>query len=209
MHTNLTEHSIRLAATRLISRTGYESMSMRQLASEAGINSSTLYLYYKGKRELLLTLVLEYFQELARAWDECRPRRARADTQLRAFIALHLRHHLLHREQAVLGNMELRSLEASELALVKQARRAYLGKLQGILEQGCAEGSLHCDEPGLQARIICSMLTHASTWYQAEGRLGSEELVSHYAGLVLRMLGCDTPRRASPAPRKRQAKEPL
>lgn len=207
MSTSLTEQCIRLAATRLISRIGYESMSLRQLTSEAGINSSTLYLYYKGKRELLLTLVLEYFQELSLAWDDCRPRRARAETQLRAFIAFHLRHHLLRREQAVLGNMELRSLETSELMMVKQARRAYLGKLQEILEQGCAEGSLHCDEPKLLARIICSMLTHTSTWYQAEGRLGVDEMISHYTGLIMHMLSGGTPRRP-PASRKHQSQEP-
>ncbi|WP_256585544.1 TetR family transcriptional regulator [Pseudomonas sp. Irchel 3H3] len=38
---NMTETNIRLAAIKLISRNGFESMSLRQLAAEAGINSST------------------------------------------------------------------------------------------------------------------------------------------------------------------------
>jgi len=188
MNTSLTDQSIRLAAIKLISRTGYESMSLRQLALEAGINSSTLYLYYRGKRELLLTLILEYFQDLAYAWDKARPSSRKAAVQLQAFVAFHVRYHLLRREQALLGNMEFRSLDADEQAQVRQARRMYLNKVQTLLERGVAEGSLHCAEPKLMAHIILNMLTHASAWYQADGRLAMDDVVTHYSDLVQRMV---------------------
>jgi AcrR family transcriptional regulator len=77
---NTTETNIRQAAIKLISRNGYGSMSLRQLAAESGINSSTLYLYYQGKGELLLELILEYFEALSREWARCRPAVARADS---------------------------------------------------------------------------------------------------------------------------------
>jgi AcrR family transcriptional regulator len=83
---NMTENNIRLAAIKLISRNGYGSMSLRQLATEAGINASTLYLYYKGKNELLLELILEYFQGLSREWTRRRPKKAvTADVKLLAW----------------------------------------------------------------------------------------------------------------------------
>jgi AcrR family transcriptional regulator len=188
-HMNLTEINIRLAAIKLISRGGYESMSLRQLAAEAGINSSTLYTYYTSKNELLVTLILGYLEELSQAWEHCRPHKDSADVKLQAFIACHVRHHLSHKREAVLGNMELRSLDADELALVRRARRIYLEKLQGILEQGVDEGSLQCDEPKLLSRIIFSMLTHCCAWYQANGRMSIDEIICHYTGLVLKMLG--------------------
>ena len=192
-HMNLTEINIRLAAIKLISRGGYESMSLRQLAAEAGINSSTLYTYYTSKNELLLTLILGYLEELSQAWEQCRPHKDSADLKLQAFIAFHVRHHLLHRQEAVLGNMELRSLDEDELALVRQARRTYLEELQGILEQGIKEGSLQCVEPKLSSRIIFSMLTHCCAWYQANGRMSIDEIIGHYIGLVLKMFGPDLP----------------
>lgn len=37
---NMTESTIRLAAIKLISRNGYESMSLRQPTAESGINAS-------------------------------------------------------------------------------------------------------------------------------------------------------------------------
>lgn len=197
---NTTEHIIRQTAIRLISRCGFESMTLRQLANESGVNSSSLYLYYKGKSELLLSLVLSYLETLAQAWEQCRPEAASADQLLQAFVACHVRHHLLHREEAVLGHMELRSLDKSELAIVRLARQRHLAKLQRILEQGIREGTLHCDEPKLLARTIFMLLVHASAWYQANGRLSLDDVIEHYCTLVHRMVGRSQPLPLPPAP---------
>ena len=186
---NTTESNIRQAAIKLISRNGYGSMSLRQLAAESGINSSTLYLYYQGKGELLLELILEYFETLSREWAQCRTFVARADSRLRAFVACHVRYHLEHQDQAVLGNLEFRSLDEASLALVRQARRVYLKDLQDLLEQGVREGSLCCAEPKLMARTLFNMLTHACVWYQADGRWSVDDVIRHYSELVLKMLG--------------------
>jgi AcrR family transcriptional regulator len=187
---NMTEINIRLAAIKLISRNGYESMSLRQLAAEARINPSTLYIYYKGKNELLLELILEYFQGLSREWTRCRPKKAAtADVKLLAFIACHVRYHLEHQDESRLGNLEFRSLDDEGMELVREARRHYLKALQELLEQGVKEGSLSCAEPKLMARTLFNMLTHACVWYQIDGQWGIDEVIRHYSGLVLKMLG--------------------
>jgi len=194
---NMTESNIRLAAIKLISRNGYGSMSLRQLASEAGINASTLYLYYKGKNELLLELILEYFQGLSREWKRHRPRSASADVRLRAFINCHMRYHLEHQDEAMLGNLEFRSLDEEDMAQVRHTRRLYLNALQELLEQGVKEGSLSCAEPKLMARTLFNMLTHACVWYRADGRRSVDDVIGHYSELVMKMLG------ATPVPSPR------
>lgn len=209
---NMTEINIRLAAIKLISRNGYESMSLRQLAAEAGINSSTLYIYYKGKSELLLELILEYLQGLSLEWGRCRPKAASADVKLQAFIACHVRYHLEHQDEAMLGNLEFRSLDEDDLKTVRQARRLYLKAIQDLLEQGVKEGSLSCAEPKLMARTLFNMLTHACVWYQADGRWGIEDVIAHYSELVLKMLGAapiETPRLPAPRPLMQRRSVPM
>ncbi|MBV6822060.1 TetR/AcrR family transcriptional regulator [Pseudomonas sp. PD9R] len=200
---NMTEINIRLAAIKLISRNGYGAMSLRQLAAEAGINASTLYIYYKSKNELLLELILEYFQGLSREWARCRPKKnSTADVKLLAFIACHVRYHLEHQDESRLGNLEFRSLDNDDLELVRQARRLYLKALQELLEQGVKEGSLSCAEPKLMARTLFNMLTHACVWYRADGRWGVDDLIRHYSDLVLKMLGAvPIPATRVPVPR--------
>jgi AcrR family transcriptional regulator len=206
---NMTEINIRLAAIKLISRSGYESMSLRQLSAEAGINSSTLYIYYKGKSELLTELILEYLQELSREWERWRPAAVTADVKLLAFIACHVRYHLEHQDEAMLGNLEFRSLDDAELEMVRQARRIYMKKLQDILEQGVKEGSLSCNEPKLLARTLFNMLTHACVWYRADGQLSIDDMIRHYSELVLKMLGGPQPTRALPSVQRAQTRSYL
>jgi hypothetical protein len=109
--------------------------------------------------------------------------------KLRAFIACHVRYHLEHQDEAMLGNLEFRSLGEEDLEQVRQARRLYLKALQELLEQGVKEGSLSCAEPKLMARTLFNMLTHACVWYQADGRWGIDDVIRHYSELVLKMLG--------------------
>lgn len=190
---NTTEKHIRDAAIKLIARVGYPSMSLRLLASESGINSSTLYLYYKGKQELLSTLVLHHYEQLAADWQQACPN-GDAWTRLNAFVAFHLGHQLRHRDQAVLGHMELRCLEPRELHKVRQARRHYLGQLQAILDQGIGEGAWYCDESKLMARIISGLLTQACGWYREDGPMTVEEVITRYTRMVLNLLEDPAPR---------------
>lgn len=185
-----TEQAIREAAVQLISKIGYGSMSLRQLATQAGVNPGTLYLYYQGKKELLASLVLGYLEELLHAWRLCKPRHTGADTTLCAFVDFHVRYHLLRQEQGVLGNMELRSLDSEDLQIVRQARRAYLREIQTILEQGLGEGLFDCDEPKLLAHILFNTLSHACSWYRSDGPLSVDEIVAQYSKLTLLMVGC-------------------
>ena len=55
-----TEAAIRAAALSLIARHGYEAVSMRQLASEVGVQAAALYRYFPTKEDLLFTLMREH-----------------------------------------------------------------------------------------------------------------------------------------------------
>lgn len=192
-----TEQAIRDAAIRLIARAGYESMTLRQLAAQAGVSTCTLYLYHQSKKELLVSLLLGYLEQLTQAWRACRPQGVAADAELAALVAFHVRHHLLRREEAVLGNMELRSLGRDELEIIRRARRAYLDDICAILQRGVDQQGFACEHPRLLASILFNMLTHVCSWYRADGPLDVETVIEQYATLALRMVG-----RADPALRQ-------
>ncbi len=69
-----TEAAIRAAAVMLIARHGYEAVSMRQLATEVGVQAAALYRYFPTKEDLLFTLMREHMEELAAAWERRGPR---------------------------------------------------------------------------------------------------------------------------------------
>ncbi|MNF57597.1 Fatty acid metabolism regulator protein [compost metagenome] len=183
------EQAIRQAAIELIARQGYDAMTLRGLAAHAGVNAGTLYLYYKGKQELLASLVLDYYDSLHAAWLDTRPTAAPAASTWAAFVDFHVTRHLGDRQLGLLGNLELRCLGGAELQAVKRARRRYLDEIQALIGQGVAEGVFDCAEPKLYAGILFNLLTHACSWYQDGGRLSQGEITGHYRELTARMLG--------------------
>ena len=68
-----TEAAVREAAVNLIARLGYEAMSMRQLATEVGVQAAALYRYFPTKEDLLFTLMREHMDGLIEAWNAARP----------------------------------------------------------------------------------------------------------------------------------------
>ncbi|MDT4813301.1 HTH-type transcriptional repressor KstR2 [compost metagenome] len=186
--TTVAEQAIRQAAIELIARQGYDAMTLRGLAAHAGVNASTLYLYYKGKQELLASLVLDYYDSLHGAWLDAKPPASPAESAWAAFVEFHVAEHLSNRQQGLLGNLELRCLGGAELATVKRARRRYLDEIQALIRQGMAEGVFECPEPKLYANILFNLLTHACSWYQDGGRLSREDITRHYCELTSRML---------------------
>lgn len=54
------------AARRLIDRDGWEKLTVRRLASELGIGTTTLYHHVRGKEDLLLLLLNEYASQIPR-----------------------------------------------------------------------------------------------------------------------------------------------
>jgi len=131
-------------------------MAASRMACSVG--TCTLYLYHL-KKELLLSRVLDYLEQLSRAWRDCRPQAGAADVELQAFVDFHVRYHLLRKEEGVLGNMELRSLADDDLEIVRSARRVYLGDIQA--DWACCEcGLTHCDHTH-QRRLLLDYACNA------------------------------------------------
>ncbi|MBN6886297.1 AcrR family transcriptional regulator [Cytobacillus horneckiae] len=59
-----TRQAILLAATKLFSKKGYEAVTMREIAKEAGCSHTTIYLYFKDKISLLQQLSMPSLQHL-------------------------------------------------------------------------------------------------------------------------------------------------
>ena len=56
---------IHRAARKLVTKSGFTSLKMADVAREAGIATGTLYVYYKGKEELINAMFLETKKEIS------------------------------------------------------------------------------------------------------------------------------------------------
>ena len=78
------------AAVKVFAERGFHSATVAGIARAAGVADGTIYLYFKGKDDLLLRLFDEKMTELLAEAREAVARERTAPDKLRRFIQLHL-----------------------------------------------------------------------------------------------------------------------
>ncbi|HZR87526.1 MAG TPA: TetR/AcrR family transcriptional regulator [Bradyrhizobium sp.] len=184
-HGPTTLEAIRKAGLRLIFEHGYEAMSLRQLASEVGIQVGSLYNHISTKQELLFDLVQDHMNELLRQLDSALEEKDGPTERLRAFVAFHVGYHMTRKREVFIANSELRSLDSKNYQAVVALRSAYEGRLSDILSHGVARGVFEVVDVQVATFAILSLLTGICNWYRPGGRLTREAIIAAHEKLVL------------------------
>ena len=190
---DITGPRVRDAALRLFARDGYAAVSMRQIASEIGVQAGALYLYTADKQSLLFDLMNGHMEALLTAWAEAAPPHGDAITQLEHFARFHIRFHAARADAVFIAYMELRNLSDENFAVIEDLRRRYEAELARILENGQAEGSLTVPDIKLATMALIAMLTGVNTWFHEGGRLSRDRVEDIYVDMVLKAAGARTP----------------
>jgi AcrR family transcriptional regulator len=178
---------VRQSAERLFARHGYAAVSMRQLASDVGVQVGTIYNYTKDKQALLFAIMSEHMTELLQAWSREGQTIDPID-QLSQFLNFHLDYHLARRDAVFIAYMELRNLDAANFAQIETLRRQYEDALERILIAGKNAKAFDIADTRITTLAIIGMLAEVVTWYRPDGRLKLDDVKSRYREMVLRMV---------------------
>jgi TetR/AcrR family fatty acid metabolism transcriptional regulator len=175
------------AAVDVFARNGYFNAKVAEIAKAAGVADGTIYLYFDGKEDLLITIFREhtrnYLQSLEREMANVR----RPDDRIRVAIRHHLDTLGRDRNLAVVAQVELRhSLKFMSL-LSQQEVADYLNMIRKIIEHGQKEGvfrrNLH---PQLVAKSVFGILDEMVTsWILSEKDYALGDQADQIADLIL------------------------
>ena len=179
---------IREAALRLFARHGYAAVSMRQIASDVGVQAGTLYLYTPDKQTLLFDLMHAHMQDLLDALAAL-PDAPDACAALEQFTRFHIRFHRARSDAVFIAYMELRNLDPENFEQIENLRRRYEAHLAGLLTQGQTSGAFTLPDPKLAAFALIAMLTGVNTWYREGGRLSLARVEDIYWDMVRKAVG--------------------
>ncbi len=191
-----TARELREAATRLFAKYGYAAVSMRQIATEVGVQAGALYLYTPDKQTLLYQIMDRHMDDLLKAWRE-KLEQLDGDpmTKIEQFVRFHIRFHLNRGDEIFIAYMELRNLSEENFDLIERKRRAYEGLLGEILKDGNASGRFSLCDTKLSSYAIIAMLTGVSTWYKGDGRLSLDKIEEIYLCMVRGLVSQGGPKR--------------
>jgi len=180
-----TARELQAAATRLFAKYGYAAVSMRQIATEVGVQAGALYLYTPDKQTLLYQIMDRHMDDVLDAWKAEAPRdTGDAMAKIEHFVRFHIRFHLDRGDEIFIAYMELRNLSEENFTLIEQKRRDYEHLLGDILVEGNASGRFALLDTRLSSYAIIAMLTGVSTWYRGDGRLSLDEIEENYLCMV-------------------------
>ncbi|WP_342752490.1 TetR/AcrR family transcriptional regulator [Desulfacinum hydrothermale] len=176
------------AAVSVFAEKGFFQSKVSEIARMAGVADGTIYLYFKNKDDLLISIFEEKMQEInvtfRRALEEEKDARAR----FRKLIHMHLAGFQAYPELAAVLQVELRQSSRFMRGYKKVELKKYLDFIGEVIEQGQKERAFRPDIPlGLAKRLVFGTLDEVvSTWVLAGRPYDLETLADPIVDLFLR-----------------------
>jgi TetR/AcrR family fatty acid metabolism transcriptional regulator len=158
------------AAVDVFAEFGYFNAKVAQIAKSAGVADGTIYLYFDGKEDLLITIFREHTRNYLHSLEQKLANINRAEERLRIAVRHHLETLGNDRCLAVVSQVELRH-SLKFMSLFSQEEVAdYLNVIRRIVEYGQAEGTFRRNvHPQLVAKSIFGILDEMVTsWILSE-----------------------------------------
>jgi TetR/AcrR family fatty acid metabolism transcriptional regulator len=179
------------AAVRVFARKGFYLTRVSEVAKAAGVADGTIYLYFKSKDDLLVSLFEHRIERLLTYMDTELPRVASATYKLQRVIELQLG--LLEGERDLAEVVTVILRQSTKLMKEYAAPKftAYFDAIAKVIAEGQASGELRADiSPHLAARAIFGALDGITmTWAVGKAdRGGLVRASGQLAELVLRGL---------------------
>lgn len=171
-----TARAIHREAIALFYTRGYEATSLRQIADAVGITVGSLYNHISSKQELLVNVMTSMMDLLLGEIDDALHGIPEPLERIHAFMRRSIRVHGDHREETLVGNSELRSLDEGERQSIVAMRSRYEAALRNALAAAAADGSCAVEDVQMTTFAGLAICSHVATWYEPDGRLTLDEI---------------------------------
>jgi TetR/AcrR family fatty acid metabolism transcriptional regulator len=135
------------AAVKVFARRGYFGAKVSEIARKAGVADGTIYLYFRNKEDILVSLFSGVMSEHVQRGRLELARTRGAPAKLRAIAEHHLRLLGGDRDLAVVFQVELRQSTKFMERFTASWLQDYFALVGEVIEEGQREGSLRADLP--------------------------------------------------------------
>jgi len=154
------------AAERVFAQHGFHGSQVSRVAQEAGVAGGTIYLYFKSKEDILISLFKERLGELVERIDRAVSAAGSAAEALRKLCEIHLTLLEQNVDLALVTQIELRQNSLEMRREIGKALKPYLDRIAGILQKGVENKEFRPDlDIKLARQLVFGGLDEAvSTW---------------------------------------------
>jgi TetR/AcrR family fatty acid metabolism transcriptional regulator len=178
------------AAVVVIAEHGYHSSQVSKIAKQAGVADGTIYLYFKNKEDILISLFQEKMGQFIERIQEDIQKEETASEKLFFLIQRHITFLSEDQYLAAVTQLELRQTNRDIRNQINEVLKGYLEIIDEILESGIESGEF---QEELDARLARQMIFGTidevvTTWVMNEYKYDITKLIPKVHKLLLQ--GC-------------------
>lgn len=179
------------AAASIFYEKGYEATSLQDIATAVGLLKGSIYYYIDTKEDLLYELVIRaqvVFRETL--VEEADLAVGSAPVRLREFILRYMKLKEREREWGIVAEREFMRLSPLYLTEVIAGRKEFSAFVEGIVEQGIADGNFDDDlNLGLATAMVFELMKSSHLYRRPRSGVSLVELADAYSRFVIRGMG--------------------
>lgn len=143
------------AAVAVIAEHGFDQAQISKIAKQAGVADGTIYLYFKNKEDLLISLFREKMGQFIEHIENEISEKTSIEDKLFTLIEMHFRQLSADYRLAIVTQLELRQSNKGLRAKISEVLKRYLAVIDDILEKGIEQGVFDAD---LDVRLARQMI---------------------------------------------------
>ncbi|MGC9194735.1 MAG: TetR/AcrR family transcriptional regulator [Syntrophobacteraceae bacterium] len=179
------------SAVKVFAREGFFKARVSQIAEEAGLAPGTVYLYFKNKEDLLISVFEVRTEEFVSRFRAAVEQKQDACSRLECLVRMHLSGFQADPDLAACFQVELRQSSRFMRRGVKGGLQLYLGLIREIVEFGRKEGAFRREvSAGLITHLIFGTLDEVvSTWVMSGMKYNLVSLTDQLVELITNGIG--------------------
>ncbi len=180
-------HQIINAAVEVIAENGYHSSQVSKIATRANVADGTIYLYFKNKEDILISVFREKMGDFVNKTMEAIQKNDTANEKLRTLIAMHYEQLSNSPHLAIVTQLELRQSKQQLRMEINRVLKSYLEVIDSIVIQGIEENEIRKDvNPKLLRQMIFGTIDETvTTWVMKSQRYSLKDQVDSVHQLLI------------------------
>ncbi|ABV63174.1 MULTISPECIES: TetR/AcrR family transcriptional regulator [Bacillus] len=175
------------AAVVVIAENGYHQSQVSKIAKQAGVADGTIYLYFKNKEDILISLFKEKMGQFIERMETDIQKKPSAKEKLLLLIEEHFRMLAQNHHLALVTQLELRQSNLELRQKINEVLKGYLNMLESILADGKKTGEFR---QNLDVRLARQMVfgtidETATTWVMNDQKYDLPALAENVRDLLL------------------------
>jgi len=182
------------AAVKVIAENGYHSSQVSKIAKEAGVADGTIYLYFKNKEDILVSVFEEKMGQFIEKIAEAIKNTENVNDKLLTLIQMHYGQLAANRYLAIVTQLELRQSNLTLRREINAVLKPYLTVIDSIIKEGMEDGTFkqNLNVPLVRQMIFGTLDETVTNWVMQDERYNLVSQATEVHSLISNGLSAKT-----------------